>query len=818
MWILFFTAVVTWLSLAEYSQELKNAYDWAFQHKITTQPTIDQANLYGQITRQAMAKMMVVFSMDILEQKPDYTIRCQFEDEDEITPDLREYVQKACQFGIMGQNTKKFNPMWKVTKAQFWTTLSRALWWRAYEGSDPYYAAHLSALLEYGIIDDISNPTKTNISRWEVIRALLKSAETIGYSVSAYSTTGLNNKNFFDPEIEYLMTENKYSEKEKKIMRDYVYWLEFNNIENFDKLEDLVSKAEVNKKADEATQLSSIINELYNVKQKKIKNYYSDIKNVYTTLKVDLEDTSSYTPWEKIKKIDVVLTKLSDLIDSSIKELSILREVYNKWYVNDKWDFTFPTEDVKKEYEKKMADAKEEYNKIEKEYDETIKEYKVYLEEYKINNKYWAAYYGDTYTGSDMKYLPKDATYVSWYLVWSDWTIYKWDTKNWKLEGKWVLSKDKDYYSGEWKNNLPNGYGEENNQYYNYLWYFKNGIRNWFWVLKMKNWNYIYTWEFLNDKRHGTWEYSTSDYTFSWTFKNDEFSEWKLVYKNWMIYEWTFKNNDFDWTWKLTLINKEVYQWSFSKWKVNGQWTLTMTNWVKYAWEWKNWKLNDKGVYIEEGKVIVNWEVDIIDNLWNDTIVITDGKDTLTMMNKNIWADKAGTWEDSYGYFFKYWNNKGFSSLSTSDTNEYGKALTGNWSEKEQGPCPSGYHIPTSKEWDWVVDIWKLKNNITSKKYTKEQIFNFSDTFKLPLAGERIGTIIDEDPGDTIFRRNNSRDASWIVLFDWFYWTSSKAWSNNAPLRFWINFDNSLREEWIIQQDEEYQTRGKGYSVRCFKN
>jgi hypothetical protein len=51
----------------------------------------------------------------------------------------------------------------------------------------------------------------------------MKSAETIGYSASAYSTTGLNDKNFFDPEIEYLMTENKYSEKEKKIMRDYVY-------------------------------------------------------------------------------------------------------------------------------------------------------------------------------------------------------------------------------------------------------------------------------------------------------------------------------------------------------------------------------------------------------------------------------------------------------------------------------------------------------------------------------------------------------------------------------------------------------------------
>ena len=47
MWIVFFTAVVTWLSLAEYTAELRNAYDWAFNYKITTKPSIYEERLDG---------------------------------------------------------------------------------------------------------------------------------------------------------------------------------------------------------------------------------------------------------------------------------------------------------------------------------------------------------------------------------------------------------------------------------------------------------------------------------------------------------------------------------------------------------------------------------------------------------------------------------------------------------------------------------------------------------------------------------------------------------------------------------------------------
>jgi hypothetical protein len=95
-----FTILVTSLALAEYSQEVKNAYNWAFSYKITTQPTIDDARLDQEITRQAMAKMIVNFSKNFSQRTLDESKSCTFIDND-ITDDLVPYVKQACQLGLM---------------------------------------------------------------------------------------------------------------------------------------------------------------------------------------------------------------------------------------------------------------------------------------------------------------------------------------------------------------------------------------------------------------------------------------------------------------------------------------------------------------------------------------------------------------------------------------------------------------------------------------------------------------------------------------------------------------------------------------------
>jgi len=49
-----------------YTQEQIEAYQWAYMYGITTQPTIEQAKLDSNLTRQAFAKMVVNYLENIV--------------------------------------------------------------------------------------------------------------------------------------------------------------------------------------------------------------------------------------------------------------------------------------------------------------------------------------------------------------------------------------------------------------------------------------------------------------------------------------------------------------------------------------------------------------------------------------------------------------------------------------------------------------------------------------------------------------------------------------------------------------------------------
>lgn len=64
----------------------------------------------------------------------------------------------------MGVGIENFNPQGIVTRAEFGTVLSRAIWRETYNlTTNPYYTAHLQALKDAGIMTMISNP-----NQWEV--------------------------------------------------------------------------------------------------------------------------------------------------------------------------------------------------------------------------------------------------------------------------------------------------------------------------------------------------------------------------------------------------------------------------------------------------------------------------------------------------------------------------------------------------------------------------------------------------------------------------------------------------------------------------
>ncbi|MBQ2600094.1 hypothetical protein II582_01705 [bacterium] len=51
---------------ANYSDELQEAYAYALSNGITTMKTIDAADMYGSLTRVAMAKMIANYATTVL--------------------------------------------------------------------------------------------------------------------------------------------------------------------------------------------------------------------------------------------------------------------------------------------------------------------------------------------------------------------------------------------------------------------------------------------------------------------------------------------------------------------------------------------------------------------------------------------------------------------------------------------------------------------------------------------------------------------------------------------------------------------------------
>ena len=136
---------------ANYGEELEGAYKWAYENGITTMPTIDDANMLAPITRAEMAKMLANWAMNVKGKTPNTSATCTFTDTASVKGDLAQAIIDACQLGLMGQGITAFRPYDTITRAEFGTALSRALYGNKYEGGNPYYANHLNALKADGI-------------------------------------------------------------------------------------------------------------------------------------------------------------------------------------------------------------------------------------------------------------------------------------------------------------------------------------------------------------------------------------------------------------------------------------------------------------------------------------------------------------------------------------------------------------------------------------------------------------------------------------------------------------------------------------------
>jgi hypothetical protein len=165
---------------ATYSQELQDAYNWAYGKSVTTMSSIDNANMYGKITRAELAKMLANWakSSDKVSNTIDTTKACEFTDTASVKGDLAVAITESCQMGLMGQGITAFRPYDTITRAEFGTALSRALWGNKYEGGTPYYKNHLDALKAAGIMNQIANAESMQEVRGYVMLMLMRVENT----------------------------------------------------------------------------------------------------------------------------------------------------------------------------------------------------------------------------------------------------------------------------------------------------------------------------------------------------------------------------------------------------------------------------------------------------------------------------------------------------------------------------------------------------------------------------------------------------------------------------------------------------------------
>ena len=166
-----------------YTQEQREAYEWAYKYKITTQPTIEAAKLEWNITRQAFAKMIVNYLENVVWINQTSLTSCNFPDENKITNDLKAYTKKTCSYNIMWSNWSKFNPTNSLSRAQLWTVLSRILWWDENNtNGNNYYIYHLNALKQNWVMNKIDNPQKST-KRWDVLIMLKRIYDKFGSNI-----------------------------------------------------------------------------------------------------------------------------------------------------------------------------------------------------------------------------------------------------------------------------------------------------------------------------------------------------------------------------------------------------------------------------------------------------------------------------------------------------------------------------------------------------------------------------------------------------------------------------------------------------------
>ena len=165
----------SWVLRKDVDLEVLFAYFWAHDMWII-ETTWNESDPDGYVTRWAMAEMVVKFTEKVLKKEIPAVVpaKCHWWDAESEwkSPMVKVYAEKSCALWVMWIRMVDFMPNKILDRAEFWTILSRLLWWDKYDVIDatrtnPYYAKHLAALNREWIMKKIENPKdRKELRKW----------------------------------------------------------------------------------------------------------------------------------------------------------------------------------------------------------------------------------------------------------------------------------------------------------------------------------------------------------------------------------------------------------------------------------------------------------------------------------------------------------------------------------------------------------------------------------------------------------------------------------------------------------------------------
>ena len=193
-----------------------------------------------------------------------------------------------------------------------------------------------------------------------------------------------------------------------------------------------------------------------------------------------------------------------------------------------------------------------------------------------------------------------------------------------------------------------------------------------------------------------------------------------------------------------------------------------------------------------------------INNFWiqhdidKGIIVLDNWIDSITIMDRNLWADVAWTWEESFWYYFQWWNNYGFSKekwIKTWDVKVKAEEVEKYWPNNP-------YKNDVMYVWLWWYDQIVNYHNYDYMEINNDNLWWWSWDDKLrPEEVEKYWAPHDYfgeySLEDYVWDTWNPREERQWPCPEWFHVPSYLEWKKLISIRKSIEFPKELENDWI---------------------